>query len=162
MAMKSGPIPKRSEERTRRNKLDESGLELKKGNAFGVEAIPPAREDWPDEVHQWYKALAESGMSTYYEMSDWAQALIIGDALAEFYSRDPGRRSWQMVDTVLKHMATLGTTEGERRRMRIELEPASVPEKSAAEKAKDRWKKDLSKPASVVPLTGTTEEETIA
>lgn len=158
MAMKSGPIPKRSDERTRRNKTDESGLELKKGNSFGVREAPPAREEWCDEVVHWYAMLQNSGMSEFYEYSDYAQALIIGDALNEFYSREPGRRSWQMVDTVLKHMATLGTTEGERRRMRIELEPATAPEKSAAQKAKDRWKNDLSKPASVVPLTGTTEE----
>lgn len=153
-----GPIPKHSSERTRRNLKSEDGLELKKGTAFGVTAIPPAREEWPDAVREWYASLAVSGMSNFMEYSDWAQALVIGDALAEFYSREPGRRSWQMVDTVLKHMASLGTTEGERRRMRIELEPPQAPEQSASEKAKDRWRNELSKPATNVVQLGTTEE----
>lgn len=159
MANKTGPIPKRSEERTRRNTTDESGLTMKKGTAFGFDVFPEPPEYWRPEVQDWWSSLAQSGMSQYYELSDIAQARIIGDALHEFYLRPPGSRSWQMVDTILKHLAPLGTTEGERRRIRIELEPAAPEEKSAAQRAVDRWKKDLAKPASNVVAMPVNEEE---
>ena len=155
-----GPVPKRESERTRRNLKSEDGLELKRGTAYGVPRFPDPPEHWRDEVKDWWASLPQSGMFAFFESTDVAQARIIGDALHEFYSRPPGSRSWQMIDTVLKHSAALGTTEGERRRIRIELEPAAPEEKSASQKAKDRWKNNLSQPASnIVPL-GTDVEET--
>lgn len=158
MANRPGPVPKHSSERTRRNKTDEAGLELKKGVAFGVPFIPEPNPEWEPQTIAFYRSLADSGMSRFYELSDWGTAIVLCDALDEFYRRPAGNRSWQMIDIVLKHMASLGTTEGERRRMRIELEPEMAPEKSASEKARERWKKDLAKPASTVVPLGMTEE----
>jgi hypothetical protein len=68
-------------------------------------------------------------MREYYELSDYEMARLLCDALTEYYKRPTA----MMLATILQGMTSLGVTEGERRRMRIELEqpkeaetPASV------------------------------------
>jgi hypothetical protein len=122
-------MPKRSEERTRRNKPEnEGGVSLSKGERVPFK-VPPVDKDWCDRAKQWYRSLSRSGMKDYYELSDYETARILCDALTEYYKRPTA----MMLATILQGMTALGVTEGERRRMRIELEdpkelqtPASV------------------------------------
>jgi hypothetical protein len=122
-------MPKRSEERTRRNKPEnEGGVSLSKGEKVPFK-IPRADPNWAPRAKDWYKSLSRSGMRDYYELSDYEHARIICDAMTEYYKRPTA----MMLATILQGMTALGTTEGERRRMRIELEapkeaetPASV------------------------------------
>lgn len=124
-----GPMPKRSEERTRRNKPEnEGGVSLSKGERVEYK-VPPVDSAWHPRAKQWYRSLSRSGMRDYYELSDYETARILCDALTEYYKRPTA----MMLATILQGMTALGTTEGERRRMRIELEspkeletPASV------------------------------------
>lgn len=124
-----GPMPKRSEERTRRNKPEnEGGIPLSKGERVPFK-VPPADPNWAPRAKQWYKSLSRSGMRDYYELSDYEMARLLCDALTEYYKRPTA----MMLATILQGMTSLGVTEGERRRMRIELEdpkenetPASV------------------------------------
>ena len=124
-----GPMPKRSEERTRRNKPEnEGGIPLSKGERVPFK-VPPVDKDWHPRAKQWYRSLARSGMRDYYELSDYEMARLLCDALTEYYKRPTA----MMLATILQGMTSLGVTEGERRRMRIELEdpkenetPASV------------------------------------
>lgn len=140
-----GPIPKRSEERTRRNRSEnEGGVPLSKGVARGGDPIP-ADPDWHPIVHTWYEAIMESGIADYYERSDWATAYIIAEELNAYYldAARLGKRSSMMLQTLMSAMLSLGVTEGERRRMRIELEKPAEEQKPASLVAIDDYRKAL-------------------
>lgn len=144
MTASRGPIPKRSETRRRTN-ASPDGLGIT--TAPGAENIvmPEPNEDWHDIAYDWYLSLGESGQAQFYEPSDWMTAYmlaqIISDQFGEHYIgmrvvgaggiSEPyfGREAitGSTLAGLLKGMANLGVTEGDRRRMRIELvhgEPA--------------------------------------
>lgn len=96
--------------------------------------VPPADAGWHPLAKMLYDSLKQSGQSHFYEPSDWATAYL----LCESISRDLEE---QVVGTTesgmtikdfipmkgaslaayLKGFAALGMTEGDRRRMSIEL-----------------------------------------
>ena len=134
-----GPVPKRSEERTRRNKPEnEGGVSLSKGNRVPFK-VPPVDSGWHPRAKQWYRSMARSGMRDYYELSDFEYARILCDALTEYYKRPTA----MMLATILQGMTSLGVTEGERRRMRIELEDPKETETSASLVAIDTYRAQL-------------------
>ena len=141
-----GPMPKRSTERTRRNKPEnEGGITLSKGLAQGGEQFP-AKRHWEKLTKDWYAAVGKSGMAEYYEQSDWAMVLIIAEELDAYYkeaAKPGGKRSAMMLATIFSAMESLGVTEGERRRMRIELEKPSEPETPASVVAIDGYRDAL-------------------
>ena len=131
-----GPVPKRSSQRRRRNS---DGVEIATAPAAGA-AAPEADPEWHPLARDWYAALGESGQATFMEPSDWAQARI----WAELISRElhKGRASAQMVQAWASGATELLTTEGARRRLRIELERgATVDEdEEAAVASIDRYR----------------------
>lgn len=134
-----GPVPKRSEERTRRNKPEnEGGVSLSKGERV-PHRVPPADSNWHPRAKQWYRSLARSGMRDYYELTDYEVARLLCDALTEYYKRPTA----MMLATILQGMTSLGVTEGERRRMRIELEDPKEAETSASLVAIDTYRAQL-------------------
>ena len=134
-----GPVPKRSEERTRRNRPEnEGGVQLSKGERVPYR-VPPVDSDWHPRAKQWYRSLARSGMRDYYELSDYEMARLLCDALTEYYKRPTA----MMLATILQGMTSLGVTEGERRRMRIELEDPKEAETSASLVAIDTYRAQL-------------------
>lgn len=117
-----GPIPERSEARRRRNKNDDVGL-VKAPSAPPVELpeLPDPSELWHPIAKDWYLSLRESGQAAFYQPSDWAMARYA----AELMSRgllDDRPPNGQYVAALNSVMASLLTTEGDRRRVRIELE----------------------------------------
>lgn len=135
----TGPLPKRSEERTRRNKPEnEGGIALSKGNRVPFK-VPPVDGAWHSRAKQWYRSLSRSGMREYYELSDYEMARVLCDALTEYYKRPTA----MMLATILQGMTSLGVTEGERRRMRIELEDPKESETSASVVAIDKYRAQL-------------------
>lgn len=128
-----GPIPKRSEERRRENK---PSTPLDKVDAVGPVAIPKAPTTWHPVAKRIYESLKSSGQSKFYEASDWAAAYL----LAESMSRDlkPQMVAFDQekseviracvplkgasLAAYLKGFAALGVTEGDRRRMGIEID----------------------------------------
>lgn len=147
-----GALPKRSEERVRRNKTNAAGIELKKGHARSYATWPNPDPQWEPRVKSWFKSLGESGMEAFYEKSDIQYAMIIADALDDWYKAPQGKRPAMKFDFALKHMAPLGVTEGERRRMRIELETPEIEEDSVGARAQKRLREHLEKPASVTHI----------
>lgn len=134
-----GPVPKRSESRTRRNKPEnEGGIPLSKGERVEYR-VPPVDSSWHPRAKQWYRSMARSGMRDYYELSDFEYARILCDALTEYYKRPTA----MMLATILQGMTSLGVTEGERRRMRIELEDPKEAETSASLVAIDTYRAQL-------------------
>lgn len=121
-----GPVPKRSDQRRRRNKAD--GVEtVKAPSGVGIRTPAPDPE-WHPIAREWFRSLAESGQAQFYERSDWATARYVGEAMSR--NLLAGRFSAQLFAAVMSGMTELLTTEGARRRVRIELqrpEDAEVP-----------------------------------
>ena len=115
----SGPVPKRSDQRRRRNASD--GPPLVKGEAGAEPTVPEASESWHPIAVQWYESLLDSGQAQYYEQSDWATAYYIAEAMSRNLAAEK-RFSAQLFQAVMSGMTDLLTTEGSRRRARIELE----------------------------------------
>ena len=129
--MASGPIPKRSEERIRRNK-DEVAVD--RVVVQGVVEAPPlgsliSNASGDDEVNsgdyhpiaqELYEAMTRSGQSKYYEPSDWAMAKVLCHMLSRVLWS--GKPSSQMLAALNSLMSALLLTEGDRRRVRMEID----------------------------------------
>lgn len=113
-----GPVPKRSEERIRRNKPE---IEITKIQAVGPAAQPYLGFDNPHPIiADLWEAMGESAQSEYYEPSDWEFAryvLHFADGLLK-----SSRPSAQMFQGVNSALADLLVSEGSRRRVRMEVE----------------------------------------
>lgn len=156
VANSTGPIPKRSDSRVRRNAPGSENttgvVGVTKGEAKGGKAYPVPSE-WHPVAKKWYRSLAQSGMAAYYEQSDWAQAYVIANELSvylvsgEWTDKETGekryKRNGMILSALLNSMAALGTTEGERRRMRIELEQPTLKEVPASVTALDNYRAAL-------------------
>jgi len=107
------PIPKRSEQRRRRNSEEPDRLTLRAAQAKPL----PLRRGIHPLARRWYKALTDSGQSHFYEPSDWAVALLLAEAIHDFVD-DPKAAK---LNAILHGSSSLMATEGDRRRMRLEL-----------------------------------------
>lgn len=94
-------------------------------------------EGWHPIVRDWYQSLDRSGQSHFYEPSDWQLARIIAESMSRELSPQPmvvGRGDDAHIEMVrlppkgasvaawLKAMSSLLVTEGDRRRLRLELD----------------------------------------
>lgn len=113
-----GPVPKRSDQRRRRNASD--GPAVVKAEAGKAPTIPRASGDWHPIAKRWYQSLKDSGQSQFYESSDWLTAVYVAEAMSRNLSQ--GKFSAQLFQSVMSAMTDLLTTEGARRRARVELE----------------------------------------
>jgi hypothetical protein len=123
-----GPVPKRSEERRRRNKdveIDQvsSGTDLP--------CTPPEPDMfWHPVATRWYESLAESGQAIYYEPSDWMVAFYTAEAMTR--NLNSGQFSGHLFAAVQQAMTSLLCTEGDRRRLRLELTRGEVKDTESA------------------------------
>ena len=129
-----GPIPKRSEERRRRNKEDGPELvQAPSGPPAELPHLPEPEPHWHPIATEWYLSLRESGQAAFYQASDWAVARYTAELMHRGLSSDRPPNG-QYVAALNSLMSSLLTTEGDRRRARVELErkptvqavPASV------------------------------------
>lgn len=113
-----GPIPKRSDERIRRNKDD---VEITKIEASGPVDQPELGLDDPHPmIVDFWHSLADSAQSKFYEPSDWQFArftLHFANQLVK-----SGRPSSQLLAAVNSSLTNLLVSEGDRRRVRLEVE----------------------------------------
>ena len=116
-----GPIPKRSDQRRRRN-LGQAAITKIKVS----EKVQPAGPDLDlSDPHplaaDWYEALRVSGQAYLFEPSDWAQARVWAEVLSRAMKQGD-RPSAVLISAWHSGAAELLTTEGARRRVQIELE----------------------------------------
>ena len=136
-----GPVPKRSSERRRRNK-DGGETEAVEAKASGPVEQPPADETWHPIARDWYLALAVSGQARFYEPSDWATAQYVASAMSR--NLEASRFSAQLFAAVASAMSNLLVTEGDRRRVRLEIErEQKAPGRPAAVTAIDDYRDAL-------------------
>ena len=117
-----GPVPKRDAERRRENKPE-----------VPTETVPmPGKvkpPSCPTNLHplarSWYRSLATSGQSKFYEPSDWQEARVLATVLSKALTS--GKPVAQLIAIWQTGAAQLLTTEGARRRMRMEIERGAKP-----------------------------------
>lgn len=112
-----GPVPKRSDQRRRRNKESSNNDQVAK---TGQVIIPATDENWHPIAQDWFNSLKDSAIAQYYDASDWATARYVAEAMSRNLST--GKFSAQLFQSVMSAMTDLLTTEGARRRARIEIE----------------------------------------
>ena len=135
-----GPIPKRDEERIRRNTPD---VPTETITVIGSFEIPELGIDDPHPfVTDFYESLKDSGQARYYEPSDWQYArlalLLLDEAL-----KIPGRQgiSPMKVQNVIGMLSDLLVTEGDRRRVRMEVERDTGAEAQVVDLAEEMKKR---------------------
>ena len=145
-----GPVPNRSDERRRRN-LPEDGIETSKVPGKAIVDWPEPNPDWHPIAHNFFLGLQDSGQSVFYQQSDIELAYFLAHEMSLHLDPQPvviGRGEDAEIEMVvkpmkgtelsafIKGMSLLGVTEGDRRRMKIELQyGAEDAEESPAEKA---------------------------
>jgi hypothetical protein len=82
--------------------------------------LPEPDELWHPIATGWYLSLRESGQAAFYQPSDWATARYAAELMSRMLSTDRPPNG-QLVAALNSVMGSLLTTEGERRRARIEL-----------------------------------------
>ncbi len=141
----TGPLPKRSQERSRQDRPSDDRIPMAKGTAYGGDPYP-VKDHWHEMAVEWYQSLSESGIAAFYERSDWATAMIVAEELTHYFNTSTSRRSAQMLTALFSMMTSLGATEGDRRRMRIELEKPKALTASASVTAIEGYKSKLGIP----------------
>jgi hypothetical protein len=136
---KPGPLAKRDEDRVRRNKTGEDGVETKEFVLEG-EVKPPAGVRFGEPtVQALWDALKKSVNRQFYEPTDWAYAVIVLGMWDAVLAKGgiPGAMLLTALDGM---MSRLLVTEADRRRLKIEAKRAPV-EKQATHKASDFYQR---------------------
>lgn len=143
-----GPIGKKNEAKMgHRTKAELAGTEVVNLDEIDDELLQRAEEgmieadeSWHPVARQWYESLAHSGQKIYYQPSDWAIAYLLAESLSldmkpqvvgvneetgePVLARIPLKGA--SLAAYLKGFTALLATEGDRRRMQIELERESL------------------------------------
>lgn len=145
-----GPVPNHSADLARdRSRKGGDQQEITKGVRREVE-IPDADPNWHPIARMLWDSLRVSGQSDFYQQSDWAFAYSVCEDLHQYkmprISSDGEpyfKRSGQMLQAIYSAMSNLLVTEGDRRRVRIELEEPTPDETPAAVLAIADYKNQL-------------------
>jgi hypothetical protein len=134
MAGSRGPVPKRSDQRRRKNKP--AGPDVVEADGAAEVETPVASPEWHPVAVRWFESLALSGQSHFYEPSDWAAAYVLAESMSREMNPQPmtvGHGEHAFIEMVslppkgaslaawLKGMSVLLVTEGDRRRVAMEL-----------------------------------------
>jgi hypothetical protein len=127
------PIPKREEALARdRSRKGGNRPAVTKGQMRAA-VVPDADPSWHVAAKQVYDAACTSGQADFYQSSDYAILWSLCGDLS--VAKSSGRLSGQLLATIYGALDSLGLTEGERRKMRIELQPLPTPEADEGEAA---------------------------
>lgn len=140
-------MPKRSEERRRRNKTDSSGNpnQITKVEIAGAVEQPKPNPNWGPAAMAIWNAACESGQTIFFEPSDWALLALTCSQIDQEYRNDliiekvklpmhgQGEGGGEELvygsrpmpagkfAAIVKALGDLGFSEGARRRMQMEL-----------------------------------------
>lgn len=131
-----GPVGKRDEERRRRNKdvVATETVDVAALAAHDVQ-IPLADEDWHPIAAMFWESLKSSGQAIFMEPSDWSVAYLVAESISRDLEEqvvgiteagDVVRAEIPLkgasLSSYAKMFSSLMVTEGDRRRLKIELE----------------------------------------
>lgn len=113
-----GPVPKRDEDRVRRQSPDYDSDQFE---VLGEVIVPPL--NMPFDPHpmvvDFYDSLVISGQAKFYEPSDWEYARLVCFIMQTIVTSN--RPSSEMFKALQTAMSNLMVTEGDRRRLRLEI-----------------------------------------
>ncbi len=153
-----GPAPKRSSQRRRRNQPATGAVKKvasKSTSSKSKSGRPPTNGQWHPVAKRWYGSLADSRQSVFYEPSDWALAYLLAESISRELQPQPvfdadGNQVTEVkrppkgasLAAWLKGMTALLVTEGDRRRLQIELElpDAEGDEEAGSVSSLDAWR----------------------
>lgn len=123
------PVPKRASQRLgHRTKAERAATTTVK--AVGAVNIPLADPAWHSLAARWYQSLQDSAQKDQMEPSDWAAAHLVAAEMTRMLEL-PANAA--LFGKIWSAMGELMTTEGARRRLKLEVErqklasaPASV------------------------------------
>lgn len=115
-----GPVPNRSDDLSRDRDANRGDRpEITKGELLPLNEVLAPNPDWEPIAIELYESLMRSGQSAFYQDSDMALAWSICDDLS--YAKRSKQRSGQLLQTIYSALSNLLVTEGDRRRVRLEL-----------------------------------------
>lgn len=119
MSTSFGPVPKRDDQRIRRNKP-----ETETEHVYVEDDVePPELRDYITAPHRivslTWDSILDSAQSRYYEPSDWAYALFLLEMMDNQIKS--GRPSPGIIHEINSGLQSLMITEGERRRLKLEV-----------------------------------------
>lgn len=152
----SGPVGKRDSERRRRNKpvIETTTVDIADLISQDV-LLPEADPDWEPLTHSYWESFARSGQAVFYEPSDWMTAYMLMEVLDRHLKpqdirtgeirpaqQEGGEVEYvftpkvvplpgNVLSSILKGLTSLMATEGDRRRLKIELERRAAREAAA-------------------------------
>lgn len=126
-----GPVPNRSGDLARPRERKGSEHKTATKGVARPATIPDADPNWHPIAARLWDAILESGQADFYESSDYAIAYSIMDDLSLYKSKD--FRSGNMLQVIMATLSSLLLTEGERRRVGLELEAPSSGEDPSAD-----------------------------
>lgn len=94
-------------------------LATDKAPAAADVTAPNPDPDWHPIALMYWASFAESGQVRFWEPSDWVAAFDAMEEITQY--KNAGRRSSQMRAAIDSILARLAVTDGDRRRLRIEL-----------------------------------------
>lgn len=138
-----GPIGKRSEERMGHRSKEEKDSVTKAPSGAPVDLpdLPDPSPLWDPIATDWYLSLRQSGQAAFYQPSDWAVARYAAELMSRVLDCSERGPNGQLVAALNSVMSSLLTTEGDRRRARMELErKKSAPQGGAKVTALDDYR----------------------
>lgn len=129
-------IPNRESDLARpreRKGSDEQGAKRGQLQPIQMEWLP--NPEWDQMADMTWESAKCSGMADFYQDTDYAELWFICNELDKYskmaWKDGTPRQSPEMVKALLQGLSNLGFTEGDRRRIRIELD-APEPEQASA------------------------------
>lgn len=126
-----GPVPKRSDQRLgHRTQAELDSVQKIPFKQLTEPSGPDLNLIDPDPLaSDWYEGLRLSGQAEFFQPSDWAQARVWAELLSRALKQG-GKPSAVLIAAWSSGASELMTTEGARRRMRLELErvPSADPD----------------------------------
>lgn len=138
-----GPIPKRSDEGHPKTiaKKNRAGIDHVDALKASDVAVPDPDPDWHSIARMLWDATKESAFTRFYEPSDWAVLYFTCENLSHFCNSE--RRSPTAMAAINQMLTSLLLTEGDRRRVQIEIQRATEEQlESAGVTAMAAWVKE--------------------
>jgi hypothetical protein len=122
-------IPNRTEDlarpRSRNGKARDRGEVSTR--SLGNVTIPEPGEAWGSHALMLWNAALDGGVSEFYASTDWATLWLMCDSV-QHWTDQGGRRSPELLRVIMQGLGSLMFTEGDRRKLRVELEkPEDLP-----------------------------------